>query len=509
MENIDDMILSMTTNEEVEQAEALKRASQSTKSKKKSRKRGFDSDEDAAYSDEEEIGIDEEEDMEDIDEYGPDLYKDEDDRRRLQALPEVERERILAERSEERQRNLERLEVRKLLKDGRREDITRRSARAKGSGTSHALSELARRREEKNKVRSRRGHDDGEDSPDRKRHRRYESDYEHSSGESAGSEDESENKSKKRVPQLDEIQSACITRHMIEKWLFAPFFENLVIDGFVRVFIGHDSQKKAAVYRICQVLEVVPWHKTYKIGESTWSNQAVKLKHGKAEKVFTMDIVSNQPLSQHEYSRFLSTLEYDRVRAPSMDLVNRKRNDIKSARDYVLNDKEVNEMIEKKRSVKGSSSNAALEKAQLIARLEHAKSNNEVDQIVKYSRELKELDERTFNAEDQKQNVWANINSRNRERDRIEAHEAGLRANELRRKELIESAKAYKAAEALKANNALDPLEPTRKPLAKLVAVNTSAFNFGMTLKYQTPYEKLYNKVAKEFPIEITSEHSL
>jgi hypothetical protein len=46
--------------------------------------------------------------------------------KRLQALPEVERERILAERSEERQRNLERLEVRKLLKDGRREDITRR-----------------------------------------------------------------------------------------------------------------------------------------------------------------------------------------------------------------------------------------------------------------------------------------------------------------------------------------------------------------------------------------------
>jgi RNA polymerase-associated protein RTF1 len=64
--------------------------------------------------------------MEDIDEYGPDLYKDEEDRKRLQALPEVERERILAERSEERQRNLERLEVRKLLKDGRREDITRR-----------------------------------------------------------------------------------------------------------------------------------------------------------------------------------------------------------------------------------------------------------------------------------------------------------------------------------------------------------------------------------------------
>lgn len=41
-----------------------------------------DSEEDIPYSEEEEIGIDEEEDMEDIDEYGPDLYKDEEDRKR-------------------------------------------------------------------------------------------------------------------------------------------------------------------------------------------------------------------------------------------------------------------------------------------------------------------------------------------------------------------------------------------------------------------------------------------
>jgi RNA polymerase-associated protein RTF1 len=514
----------MTTREEEERAEALKRASQlnASKSKKKSRKHASDSEEDIPYSEEEEIGIDEEEDMEDIDEYGPDLYKDEEDRKRLQALPEVERERILAERSEERQRNLERLEVRKLLKDGRREDITRRSARAKGSSTSQALSELARRREEKNKVRSKRGRSsEAPSSPDKRRRKRYESDYENSAEESPLSEDESEKKSKKRTPQLEEMQSACISRSMIEKWLFAPFFENLIIDGFVRIFIGHDAQKKTSVYRLCQVLEVVPWHKTYKIGENTWCNKAIKLKHGKAEKAFPMDIVSNQPVSQQEYSRFLSTLEYDRIRVPSIKQINQKVEDIKNAREYVLNDKEVNEMIEKKRSVKGSSTNAALEKAQLIARLEHAKSNNEVDQVLKLTKELKELEERTFNAEDQKQNVWAGINSRNRERDRIEAHEAELRANEARRKELLESAKAHRAAattatgttngttsttNGITSDSAIMMAETTRKPLVKLAALNTSSFNLGKTLKYQTPYEKLVNKIALEIPIELLDE---
>lgn len=46
-----------------------------------------DSDEDeGAYSDEDEAGGDDDEDMEDIDEYGPDLYKDDDDRRRYSFL---------------------------------------------------------------------------------------------------------------------------------------------------------------------------------------------------------------------------------------------------------------------------------------------------------------------------------------------------------------------------------------------------------------------------------------
>jgi RNA polymerase-associated protein RTF1 len=39
-------------------------------------------DDEGAYSDEDDVGIDDDEDMGDIDEYGPDLYKDEDDRRR-------------------------------------------------------------------------------------------------------------------------------------------------------------------------------------------------------------------------------------------------------------------------------------------------------------------------------------------------------------------------------------------------------------------------------------------
>lgn len=111
-------------------------------------------------------------------------------------------------------------------------------------------------------------------------------------------------------------------------------------------------------------------------------------------------------------------------------------------------------MIEKKRVVKGSSVNAAMEKAQLLARLEHAKGYNEVEKVLKLTKELRELEERIASAEGSNQNVWADINSRNRERDRIEVHEAELRVTEARRKQLLENTKAHTAAQKASENAA-------------------------------------------------------
>ncbi|KAF7727389.1 hypothetical protein EC973_007553 [Apophysomyces ossiformis] len=440
--------------------------------------------EEGAYSGDE---ANQSEDEEGIDEYGPDLYKDEEDRRRLLALPEVERERILSERSEERQRNLERLEVRKLLKDGRREDSARRSTRAKGSGTARALSELTRRREEKHKSRSKR-HSRESVSPERRKRRKSsysgQSDYEYSGDEEDRSEEES-TKAKMRAPTLEEIQSIALTRQMVEKWLYAPFFENTVPGLFVRLFIGPDPKDKTPVYRLCEVVEVASWHKAYKIAEGVWSKKGLRVRHGNAEKVFSMDIISNQPVSQKEFARYNQTLEMERVRGPTLDHVEQKREDIKHAREYVLNDKEVAQMIQNKRSVSGGSTNVAMQKAQLLVLLEHAKSHNEAENIERYTRELKELDERTsYGAgnDDTRQQIWADLNKRNREKDRAEALAVELKAAELRMKALLQSA-----------NQALKGQETS--------AATSDTTNILNAPEEKISYSQLVTRVAKEIPI--------
>jgi RNA polymerase-associated protein RTF1 len=62
------------------------------------------------------------------------------------------------------------------------------------------------------------------------------------------------------------------------------------------------------VYRLCQIIDVVPWHKTYKVTDNAWSNKALKVKHGKAEKDFPMDIVSNQLVTQVQYNQTYMSL---------------------------------------------------------------------------------------------------------------------------------------------------------------------------------------------------------
>ncbi|CAO3594778.1 unnamed protein product [Absidia cylindrospora] len=422
-----------------------------------------------------------------VDEYGPDFYKDEEDRKRLLALPEVERERILSERSEERQRNLERLEVRKLLKDGRRDDSARRSTRAKGSGTSRALTELTRRREEKKSSRTTKRYRRHSPSPDKKKRHRYEeySDYEHSE-EWQESDEERESKTKKRAPNLEEIQSISFTRNMIEQWLYTPFFENTAIGCYVRLYIGPDPAKKVPVYRVCQIVDVSPWHKVYKISDGVFSNRGFKVKHGKSEKVFPMDIISNQPISQSEYSRLLNTLDTERIRAPTLDQVERKLDDLKKAKSYVLNHEEVTDMIARKKQVQGQNVSVAMERAKVLAKLEHAKGYGNENEILRLTQRLQSLDDLVDRGgnDGSQQHIWEEINKRNRQRDRIEAQEVELRLSEERRK-------AIKLA-MIQSSQQPNASEIEKVPESAVIVVAS--------------YEKLMRGLGKELNIEFIDE---
>ncbi|KAI8059854.1 hypothetical protein BC940DRAFT_323675 [Gongronella butleri] len=464
----------------------------SKKTSKRSRNYVSDSEDDAGFSDEDDMDMVSEEE---IDEYGPDLYKDEEDRRRLLAMPEVERERILSERSEERQRYLERLEVRKLLKGGRnRDDSARRSTRAKGTGTSKALTELTRRREEKKTSRSKR-HREYSPSPERRSRRRSSyDDFEES--DDWASADEEQARAKKRLPSLDELHKAGFTRHMIEQWLYTPFFENTIAGSFVRLYIGtNPKSNNEAVYRLCEVVGIEPWHKMYKISSGVMCNRGIRVKHGKSEKVFPMDIISNSAVTQDEYDRYLKTLDVERVRAPTVEQVDAKSAEISKAKEYVLNDQEVAAMVARKKEVTGASANVAMERAELLARLAHAQAHGDADQVHKVSSRLNELDaineSRQDGNVDNQQRIWEDINRRNRERDKIESTQVEKKLAEERRKALQMAMKKQQQQQEQAGDDAAALTDAPKSDNAMSAIIMVAS------------YEELVRSAAKEIQIEL------
>jgi hypothetical protein len=64
----------------------------------------------------------------------------------------------------------------------------------------------------------------------------------------------------------------------------------------VRIGLGLDSNRQSA-YRIARVIDVVEYHRVYKVNDMP-TKKALKLRHGEADRVFLMDIVSNADFTE-------------------------------------------------------------------------------------------------------------------------------------------------------------------------------------------------------------------
>nr|KAJ3420398.1 RNA polymerase-associated protein rtf1 [Polyrhizophydium stewartii] len=103
---------------------------------------------------------------------------------------------------------------------------------------------------------------------------------------------------------LEEIRSIQITRDELERWTHASFFSKTVVGCFVRIGVGSDPTTREQVYRMAQILETPTYHRTYRLA-NTVTKTALKLAHGKAVKVFLMDIVSNGPFKEEEIDEMI------------------------------------------------------------------------------------------------------------------------------------------------------------------------------------------------------------
>eukprot|EP01114_Cavostelium_apophysatum_P017390 TRINITY_DN515_c0_g1_i1.p1 TRINITY_DN515_c0_g1~~TRINITY_DN515_c0_g1_i1.p1 ORF type:complete len:565 (-),score=218.65 TRINITY_DN515_c0_g1_i1:38-1732(-) len=351
------------------------------------------------------------------DEYDEDLMGDEDDRKYLYSLPEIEREAIIADRYAKRKEAQERHKLTLTLKNKgsrlKETDSPRSSSRTGGKkfksigNKASALSDLKKRRAKAQSggagsSSSSEEDDDKDDSGD------SEDDYVAKESKTNKPKEREREREREESPVRDkspppsredsqpltkeDMNKVTLSRTFMEKYFEEPFFDELVLGFFVRVGIGVSHEKP--VYRAAQIQEVKEGPKKYKFAVTKQSNKLLVLRHGTSAKSFSMDVISNQIITESEYQKWIAEEDKEGRAVMSSGEANKKWKTLQIAENYKYTDEVIAKMIQRKKQMKATPVNVSVERARVLALRDVAKDAGDTEEFEKLATELADLDAR-------------------------------------------------------------------------------------------------------------------
>lgn len=175
----------------------------------------------------------------------------------------------------------------------------------------------------------------------------------------------------------EELNKLRIARHKLEQFLTLPFLDKLVTNCFVRVTIGNNNLNEL-VYRCAEIVRVVETAKVYTLGKHV-TNKGLILRHGASERVFRLEFVSDQDITEAEFNKWKEVCLNANIQLPTVKLVERKVEEMKEALAYELTDEDVKRIVEEKKRFRKHPINYAREKTCLINERYAAVSQGEND----------------------------------------------------------------------------------------------------------------------------------
>lgn len=382
---------------------------------------------------------------------GDDLYKDEDDRRKLSEMSELQREMILSDRASKKDdksllgKIASKREKGKAILTGKQSpplssSRMRASARsADRSAKNEALNELRAKRLKQQDPEARRrlreaprSSGSRNFSPPKRRsftsanlsssshsdsESRSHSDDEGSTGDGGiADSDDDRALSGSEGLSFQDIKEITIRRSKLAKWFMEPFFEELIVGCFVRVGIGRS--KTGPIYRLCMVKNVdssdpdrqykLENKTTYKYLNVVWGNESSAAR-------WQMAMISDSPPLEEEYKQWVKEVERSGGRMPSKQDVLDKKQAINKIITFVYSAATVKQMIQEKKSASSRPLNIAAEKDRLRSDLERAQGKNDDAEVERIKARLLELEaSRHAKVKDAKALKLAEMNRKNR-----------------------------------------------------------------------------------------------
>lgn len=355
------------------------------------------------------------------------LYHDAADKERIEAMPEIEREALLADRSEQVEKHEQNAQLRRML-HARAKDEAKQSAKRKrkasaadldgdqrkssrqrtkvGGGkageANSAIAAYKKHREEKTLRDEQRKNRAAERRPDTRRDDYSDADAE---GESDVEDDYDyrKNKKKARTPspalpkddppvELADLQRVRIGRENFAQVCWTPGFEETLTNCYARVCLGPGRNPGQNEYRLCSIKGFQegrpyaiegPNHKTFIV------NKYIIAAHGKATKAWSFLECSNSRFTDDEWRRYRLTMANEDCRMPTRGQVNAKLDQINTLIDHRFTDAEISQKIKQQNKLLDMV-NRTEERRELKEKIRDAEDRGDEDAIT-------ELEERLMN----------------------------------------------------------------------------------------------------------------
>ena len=251
-------------------------------------------------------------------------------------------------------------------------------------------------------------------------------------------------KKAKTIESKEDLEKIRLSRYKIDKFVHLPIFKRTVVGCYVRIGIGQNTERNIPVYRIAEVTDVCETAKVYNV-MSTRTNIGLKLRHGKHERVFRAQFISNSPFTESEFTKWKATCETEHVELPTIQHCEDKAESIRKALTYRYSSADVDKILASKEKFSKHPHNYAMKKAKLQKeREQHLDGGNHEQvrrvifnkkhfsilllvQVEQLDQKLAELEERAEELDRKRTSSIATIsliNDRNRKNNIIRAEKA-------------------------------------------------------------------------------------
>jgi len=301
------------------------------------------------------------------------LYYDSAEKNKIEALPEIEREEILAQRSEQVERHEQDLTLRRLvaarareeaktaaknkrkasaadLDDGQRKSTRQRTKVGGGRAgeASSAIEAYKLQRAEKSLRDEQRKKDGFTRRPASPRN-----DYSDADADGESDNDFDDRKYRRRTPtppkddpiaELADIQRARVGRDNFAQVCYTPGFEEAITDCYARVCLGPSQTPGVNEYRLCLIKGFTrgkPYAMTGPNGKPFPVDMYIRAGHGKAERPWSFLECSMSKFTDDEWRRYRSTMANDDLKMPTKGLINSKLEQINRLLTHRFTDPEI------------------------------------------------------------------------------------------------------------------------------------------------------------------------